>query len=275
MTLDAKAFTAFEQMAHDRIAGRYATVFAPLTSRALDPLLDAAQAGPGRRLLDVGTGPGIAAAAAQARGAQANGVDVSSGMIELARKRYPGIDFQVGEVTALPFPGATFDTVICNFALGHFPEPDAALAECVRVLTPGGILAFSWWDQAARQRVQGLFREAIAELALPPPPDVPQGHDTLRYSNPEAFADLLRKGGLGDVAVTPHHMIHLMADAETLWQAGMGGMAVTAGAIAAQDAAVQALVREALARRVEVYRSPRGLEIPIAFLIGSGQKIDA
>jgi SAM-dependent methyltransferase len=194
-------------------------------------------------------------------------------MIELARKTHPYIDFQVAEVTALPFPDATFDIVVCNFALGHFPQPDAALAECVRVLTPGGILAFSWWDQPARQRVQGLFREAIAELALPPPPDVPQGHDTLQYSNPEGFADLLRKVGLGDVAVTAHHTIHLMPDAEALWQAGMGGMAVTAGAVAAQDAATQDRVRNAIARRAEAYRSPQGLEIPIAFLIGSGQKI--
>ena len=65
--------------------------------------------------------------------------------------------------------------MICNFGLGHFPEPEAALAECVRVLVPGGRLAFSWWDQPARQRVQGLFREAIAELGLAPPPEVPRG----------------------------------------------------------------------------------------------------
>jgi ubiquinone/menaquinone biosynthesis C-methylase UbiE len=67
MAADAKAFVAFERMAHDRIAGRYAEVSAPLTSLALDPLFDAARVGPGRRLLDVGTGLGMAAAAAQAR----------------------------------------------------------------------------------------------------------------------------------------------------------------------------------------------------------------
>jgi ubiquinone/menaquinone biosynthesis C-methylase UbiE len=272
MGVDAKAFIAFERTAHDRIAGRYAEVFVPLTSLALDPLLNAADVGPGRRLLDVGTGPGVAAAAAQARGAQATGVDVSPGMIELARRSNPGIDFQVAEVTALPFPDATFDRVICNFAIGHFPDAGAALAECVRVLTPGGTLALSWWDQPARQRVQGLFREAIAELALRPPPDLPQGHDTLRYSDPKAFAELLHNAGVRDVLVSSHQTIHLMADVEALWQAGMGGMAVTAGAVAAQDAVTQNRVREAIARRAEMYQSPRGLEIPIAFLIAAGRK---
>ncbi len=217
MALDTKAFTAFERTAHDRIAGRYAAVFAPLTSLAIDPLLDAAHVEPGRRLLDIGTGPGIAAAMAQTRGVTVTGVDVSPGMIDFARRAYPAIDFQVAEVTALPFPDATFDSVISNFALGYFPDPNVALNECLRVLVPGGTLAFSWWDQPARQRVQGLFREAIAELALPPPPDVPQGHDMLRYSDATGFAGVLRDAGLTNVVVTAHQTIHLMPDVEALW----------------------------------------------------------
>jgi SAM-dependent methyltransferase len=272
MALDVRAFTAFERAAHDRIAGTYAEHFAPLTSLGLEPLLEAAQVAPGRHVLDVATGPGLAAAAAQVRGAVATGVDVSPGMVALAQGAHPGIAFRVAEVTSLPFPDAAFDGVLCNFALGHFPEPETALAECVRVLAVAGTLAFSWWDQPARQRVQGLFREVIAELGLPPPPDVPQGHDTLRFSDPAAFAGLLRGAGLDAVSVASHRMTYLMPDIEALWRLGMGGMAVTAAAIAAGDAAAQARAREALARRAEAYRTPKGLEIPIAFLVGAGQK---
>ena len=272
MAVDAKAFTAFERAAHDRIAATYAQHFAPITGLALQPLLDAARVGAGRRLLDVATGPGVAAAAARVRGAAVTGVDVSPGMVALARGAHPSIDFQVAEATALPFPDGAFDAVVCNFALGHFPEPEAALAECVRVLAPGGVLAFSWWDQPARQRAQGLFHEAISELGLPPLPEVPQGHDTLRFSDPQAFAGLLRDAGLGEVAVAAHSTTYPMQDVEALWRAGMGGMAVTASAIAAQDAATQARAREAIARRAEAYRGPWGLKIPIAFLIGTGQK---
>ena len=120
--------------------------------------------------------------------------------------------------------------------------------------------------------MQGLFREAIAELGLPPPPEVPRGHDTLRFSDPQAFAGLLRDAGLGKVVVVAHNTTYSMPDGEALWRAGMGGMAVPASAIAAQDAATQARAREAIARRAEAYRGPWGLEIPIAFLIGTGQK---
>ena len=274
MALDARAFTAFEQAAHDRIAKTYSEHFTPLTSLALEPLLKAARISAGRRLLDVATGPGVAAAAAHDRGAHVTGVDVSPGMIALARGNYPTVAFQVAEVAALPFADGAFDAVVCNFALGHFPEPEVALTECVRVLAAGGSLAFSWWDQPERQRVQGLFREAIAELRLSPPANVPQGHNTLRFSDPEPFSVLLRNAGLSDVVVVAHQTKHLMPDIETLWRAGIGGMAVTASAITAQDAATQARVRDVIARRAEpYYKSPQQLEIPIAFLIGSGQKV--
>jgi SAM-dependent methyltransferase len=272
MAPDPRSFTAFERAAHDRIAKTYAEHFAPLTSLALVPLLDAAGVAARSRVLDVATGPDGAAAAAGVHGATATGVDVSPGMIALAQRAHPGVAFQVAEVVALPFPDGSFDAVICNFGLGHFPEPEAALAECVRVLVPGGTLAFSWWDQPARQRVQGLFREAIAELGLAPPPEVPQGHDMLRFADPEAFAGLLRGAGLAGVEVAAHGTTHLMPDVEALWHAGMGGMAVTAAAIGAQDVATQARARTVIARLAEVHWGPRGLEIPIAYFIGMGQR---
>ena len=107
-------------------------------------LLDATCVAPGRRVLDVATGPGVAAAAMRSRGAVVVGVDVSPGMIALAQRIQPDIEFQVSDAAALSFREASFDAVVCNFAIGHFPEPEVALAECARVLAPGGRLAFSW-----------------------------------------------------------------------------------------------------------------------------------
>ncbi len=122
MALDAVAFTAFERTAHDSIANRYAKVFTPLTSLAVAPLLDAVRVAMGQRLLDVGTGPGVAAAAARAQGAAVTGVDVSPGMIALARKEHPDIDFQVAEVTELPFRDAAGS--VKN--LGHYAASGSA-----------------------------------------------------------------------------------------------------------------------------------------------------
>jgi SAM-dependent methyltransferase len=273
MTLDASAFSAFERAAHDRLAETYAALFTPITGLALGRLLDAAGVGPGARVLNVATGPGLAAAAARDRGAAAVvGVDLSPRMLEVARAAHSGIEFREADVVALPFPDSTFDAVISNFGLGHFPRPEAAVAECVRVLAPGGSLALSWWDDPERQRVQGLFREAIAEVGALPPPELPQGHPVFRFSDTGEFLALLRGAGLDDVSVAEHRTAYTLPDADALWGVGMGSLAVTGATVAGQDEATRARIRAALARRAEAYRTPDGLAVPISFKIGSGRR---
>lgn len=92
-----------------------------------------------RRLLEVGGGQGtLAARIAAELGAEVRFVDVSPGMVELARAR--GLDATVGDVQSLPFADGTFDTVVAAWMLYHVPDVDRGLAEIVRVLVPGGRL---------------------------------------------------------------------------------------------------------------------------------------
>ena len=107
---------------------------------------------------------------------------------------------------------------------------------------------------------------------MPPHPEVPQGHDTLRFSDPKEFAHLLRAAGLVEVTVTACRASYAVPNADALWNIGMGGMAVTASAIAAQDTVAQARARHMLARRAEAYRTAVGLKIPISYYIGAGRK---
>jgi SAM-dependent methyltransferase len=269
---DAERLRRFERQRHDSLAATYQDFFTPITALAIQPLLDAAKAGAGSNLLDIATGPGSVAAKARALGAACIGVDLSPGMIALAKVSHPDIDFRVADVEHLPFADRSFDAVVCNFGIGHFPWPEAAVAECRRTLEAGGRLAFSWWDQPDKQRIQGLFREAIAEVGAAPPPDVPAGHSNLRFSDTAEFRKLLTGAGLDDVRVEDRHTTYAIADVDTLWRGGLGSFAVTASAIVHQDAATQAAIRASLERRAAVYRTPAGLVIPIAFKIGSGQK---
>jgi len=270
---DAERLRRFERQRHDSLAATYHDFFAPITALAIQPLLDAAGAGAGSNLLDIATGPGSVAAKAGGLGAACIGVDLSPGMIALARLSHPDIDFQVAEVEHLPFADHSFDTVVCNFGLGHFPWPEAAVAECRRTLKVGGRVAFSWWDQPDKQRIQGLFREAIAEVSVAPPPDVPAGHSNLRFSDTAEFHKLLAGADLDDVRVEDHRTTYTIADVDTLWRGGLGSFAVTASAILHQDAATQTAIRASLERRAAAYRTPAGLVLPIAFKIGSGQKV--
>jgi SAM-dependent methyltransferase len=271
---DAERFRSFERKRHDTLAATYHDFFTPVTALAIKPLLEAVRLDAGARVLDVATGPGSVAAEALRFGARPIGVDLSPGMIELAGHVHPGIDFRVAEVEHLPFADCSFDAIVCNFGLGHFPYPEPAVTECARTLKPGGRVALSWWDDPSRQRIQGLFREAIAEVGAAPPPDVPAGYSVLRFSDTDAFRGLLDGAGLTEVAVQDHRTTYLIADVDTLWRGGLGSLAVTSSAIAHQSAATQAAIRAALERRAAAYRTPDGLMLPIAFKIGVGRKTE-
>jgi len=162
--------------------------------------------------------------------------------------------------------------VTCSFALGHLPYPERALVELVRVLCVGGRIAMAWWDHPDRKRIQGVFREAIAELGAQPPPDVPQGHAMLRFCETKEFLALLRGAGLVDVVLDEHGATYTIPDADTFWHGGLGSFVLTAAAIRAQDAPMQAAIRAAFERRIEPYRRASGFAMPIAFKIGRGRK---
>jgi SAM-dependent methyltransferase len=271
---DAERLRAFEREGHTALATGYCDFFAQVTALAIEPLLDAVHLAPGMRLLDVATGPGNLAAAASRRGAQPIGVDLSSGMIELARRRHPGIEFREADVEHLPFADGTFDAVVCSFGLGHFPYPDAAVAECLRTLKKGGRIACAWWAEPSRQRIQGLFREAAADVGIAPPAGLPAGHSSLRFCQPAEFLRLLREAHLADVAIEEHAGTHLVKSAEELWNCGLGGMVLSGAAIRSQDKATQDVIWAAFERRALAYKGENGLNVPVAFRIGSGRKPD-
>lgn len=269
---EAAQLRSYERRRHDEMAETYIGFFAPITARAMAPLLEAAKVGPGTKVLDVATGSGGLAAEAAGRGAHVIGIDLSPGMLVLARRLHPGIDFSVGEVEHLPLPDAAVDAVVCSFGLGHFPFPEVAIAECMRTLVPGGRLALSWWDASERHRIQGLFRDAIGEIGVAPPADIPRGHSSLRFCERGEFRRLLEGAGLADVALQDYRTTHLVPDVDTLWRGGLGSLALTSSAIRNQEAQTQAAIRAALERRAAEYQTSRGLELPISFRVGAGRK---
>jgi SAM-dependent methyltransferase len=266
----ADQLRAFERDAHSRIAPGYAAFFSPVTALAIPALLDAAAVGQGTRVLDAACGPGRVAAEAAARGAVATGVDLAPGMVALARSLHPGIALREADVEALPFGDGDFDALVCGLGLGHFPRPELAVAECSRVVAAGGKLAFAWWDDPSRHRLQALFREAVAEVGAPAPPNVPV-HSTLRFCDAGEFRRLLEGAGLAELEVSGHMREHRVPSTEALWRGALDGLAMTSAAIIHQQ---KWRCRPASDRRsrAAAHRTELGLTIPIAFLIGSGSK---
>lgn len=99
----------------------------------------------GRRILDAGCGSGPLSAALRHQGAMVTGIDISAGMLELARRRL-GDDARLQRAdlkSPLPFADNAFDDVIAALVLHYLEDWTAPLAEFRRVLTPGGRLIVS------------------------------------------------------------------------------------------------------------------------------------
>lgn len=129
----------------------YDSLFVPALFGQFAPRLAGfAGIAPGTRVLDVATGTGIAALAAAERGAVVTGLDINPGMLAVARRKSSEIDWVEADTAALPFADATFDAVLCQFALMFFPDRQAALRDMLRVLRPGGTLAVAVWEALER-----------------------------------------------------------------------------------------------------------------------------
>ena len=97
----------------------------------------------GKRVLDIASGEGYGLAALVASGAREGvGVDISEQACQHARSKY-GLDVHVGSAEAIPLPDASVDVITSFETIEHVPSPQAFLAECQRVLRPGGRLVIS------------------------------------------------------------------------------------------------------------------------------------
>jgi ubiquinone/menaquinone biosynthesis C-methylase UbiE len=147
------ADTAFDRATvariYDRIAGQYAERFGDdlrqgTGDRALlDVALGSATvSGP---VLDLGCGPGQIAAIAAGSGMRAIGVDLSAGMLAVARRRVPFAAFIAADALALPLTSGSCRAVAAFYCMHHIPRAllPSVLGEVRRVLAVGGTLVIA------------------------------------------------------------------------------------------------------------------------------------
>ncbi|WP_378731940.1 methyltransferase domain-containing protein [Nocardia brasiliensis] len=103
---------------------------------------------PGATVLDVGCGSGRAVAELAARGTCPVGIDPDQQMLDVARTRWPAMDFRPGSAQALPLPDESVSGYRADKVFHEIADPAAALAEAQRVLAPGGriVLLDLDWD---------------------------------------------------------------------------------------------------------------------------------
>jgi SAM-dependent methyltransferase len=272
VSIDIAAFDRFEASAWEERVDGYAGFFGAITGRLIEPLLELAEVDPGTRLLDVATGPGYVAAEAARRGATVTGVDVAEAMVARAATEHPGIHFRQADGQSLPFDNAVFDAVVCNFGLPHFGRPELAVAEAVRVLSPGGRVALTTWDVPAQMRMFGVFLEAVGDADAGPPDGLPPGPDVFRFSDDGEFRGLLEGQGLADVEVRRVAFIHHIDSFEEFWHALQRGTVRMASLVLGQSEESRERIRTALERRLAAYGSDGQFEVPVSVKLGAGGK---
>jgi SAM-dependent methyltransferase len=148
----------------------------------------------GERVLDAACGTGIVARCT----GHAVGVDVNAGMLAVAARVAPQLEWVQADLTALPFDDGAFDLVFCQQGLQFVPDPAAVLAELHRVLAPGGRIVVSVWRGLEHHPGFAAFADVLDRYE--------GAGDVLRspFARGEGWPSALAAAGFDDVRAQVH-----------------------------------------------------------------------
>jgi SAM-dependent methyltransferase len=227
-------------------ANAYEQFFVPALFQEWAPrVVDAAQLQMGQRVLDVACGTGVLAREAASRVGPTGyvaGLDIAPGMLAVAARLAPGIEWRQGTAERLPYPDQSFDAVVSQFGLMFFTDRRRALSEMLRVLGPGGHLAIAVWDSldntpAYADEVALLERVADRRAA-----------DALRapfaLGDREELTALFASAGVASVAISTHHGRAEFPSVRSMVEADVRGWLPLMSVVLSEDQ-IQRILKEA------------------------------
>jgi ubiquinone/menaquinone biosynthesis C-methylase UbiE len=201
---------------YDGVAETYERVHASRLADVARDLLEMTGLQRGSRVLDVGTGTGVAAQVFADDGHRVAGIDESLEMLRIARRVRPGVPVAAAQALDLPFGAEVFDAAVGNFVLAHFNKVDTALFDVIRVLKTGGKVAFSSWADGV-DAYQETWREMVEsvvprEMLAPAWAEAAPGHEKFRRR--VAVEEALIDAGLRHVRteIAKYHWTYALDD---------------------------------------------------------------
>lgn len=191
---------------------------------AAERLVELARLRDGEKVLDAGTGTGIAALAAAGkvgRTGRVIGVDIGERILQEAfQKLGQGegrpVAFLLGDMEQLEFPDGSFDAVLSASSLFFLTDMAAGLQEWKRVLRPAGRIAVSGYGDSAFRPLSDLFEARIRSYGIPlASPARPFSWQ--RLTEPEQCFSLFRQAGLENIEVFSEQLGYQLRDAQEWW----------------------------------------------------------
>ena len=205
---------------YEPYVGRWSRLVAPA-------FLEWIAAPPRSSWVDVGCGTGALAHTILrlADPASVLGVDPSAGFIEHARASIADsrARFEVGDARALPIDAGSRDVAVSGLVLNFIPEPSTALAEMLRVVRPGGLIAAYVWDYAGKMELMRHFWDAAVALDVLAR-DLDEGR-RFPLCSPRALARLFAEAGLRQVEGRAIDVPTRFRDFDDYWSPFLGGQA--------------------------------------------------
>jgi len=189
--------------------------------------IDLAGLSSGSRVLDVCCGTGASALpAAEAVGPAGKviGVDLATGLLELARakaalRRLSNIEFEIGDMLSMRFASASFDAVVCVFGIFFVPDMGRAVSELWSRVRPSGKLAVTTWGPNFFEPGSHGFWRSIRDVR----PDLYKGFNPWdRIDNPLSLRKILDQAGIASPKIIPENRRHSINSAEDWWAIVLG-----------------------------------------------------
>lgn len=225
--------------------------------------LQAVHAQPGMKILDAGCGAGGACVEANELGCEIVGVDASSALLDIARKRVPTGMFDEADLESLPFGDSEFDAVIAVNSVLYAADIAQAMKELARVIRPHGRVVITNWGKPEVCEVKDVLDAVVGILPFKPP------HGPFWLSESGKIEGLLREAGLTLVQRGESQCDFTYPSFDICWRAQR-----SAGPLqAAMRVIGESKVRDAVEEAVKSHTDPSGgIVLRNTFIWAAGQQ---